>query len=102
MSNPDKKTNAELIAAQHKYSRDKERADKILKRYDFALKILLGFSFGLGFAPLMMGITLGIPILLVFGLIVFGGAIFGALTIRKRKKAHQATLDAQILGNLEE
>ena len=96
------------FAKQHQYAREKEKADKVLARYDVLLKIVLGFGAGL-FLPLLFVVLILISasgfsvgtfffLLIVIGGIV--GTIWGAIQIRKRKSTHQAKLDAQIVSSL--
>lgn len=101
MTNQEQSNNADFLAKQHQYAREKEKADKILSRYDTALKIVLGFGFGLS-APLLMIVFLlafSVPLFL-FSLVVVGATIGGAIQIRKRKATHQAKLDAQMMDKL--
>jgi hypothetical protein len=88
-------------AKQHQYAREKEKADRILARYDLAFKVVLGVGFGLCFPLLMILFMLGFSVpLFLFVLVAGGGVIFGAIQIKKRKSARQAKLDTQILNNL--
>jgi len=101
LSNQGMNQNTDFLTKQHHYAREKERADKILARYDLALKMVLGFGAGI-FFPLFMVVvflSFSVPIFL-FLLVVGGGTAFGALQIKKRKTEQQAKLDAQIISKL--
>ena len=98
MSNSEQNQNVDL-AAQHKYAREKEAADKVLARYDFMMKATLAF----------LGTFFGIPVLIVLAINFFIGIILAAVcggiiflvykSIKTRKDAHQAKLDNEIMNN---
>jgi len=101
MANQDMNQNTDFLTKQHHYTREKEKADKILARYDLALKIILGFGFGICFPLLMVVMFIGASVPIILLLIVAGGGIIaGAILILKRKKAHKARLEAQMLNTL--
>ena len=101
MTNQEMNQNTDFLTKQHQYAREKEKADKILERYDFLFKIVLGFGFGIFFPSLMMVMFLGASAPMTFLLILSGGGtITIAIMIKKRKAAYQAKLDAQIISTM--
>jgi uncharacterized membrane protein YjjP (DUF1212 family) len=95
--------NRQDLAAQHRYAREKEKADQILKRYDVIMKIVLGFMAGF-FGPLILFLfSLGFTVIAVLILIASGaGAFFAYKAIKTKKQAHQAILDNQIMNNMQD
>ena len=101
MVNQEQNQSADFLAKQHQYAREKEKADKILSRYDAALKIVLGFGFGVSAPLLLLIMFLGFSFpLFLFAVAAGGATIYGAIQIRKRKAAHQAKLDSQLMAKL--
>ena len=103
MPNQEQKQNADLIAAQHKYAREKEKADKVLKRYDMLMKVVLAFVGTLVGFPALLMLAFGVIVPAIITLIIGGGVmILLFIVIKKRKEAHQTKLDSQIMDNIQE
>jgi len=100
MSNQDQ-NHAEFLAKQHQYAREKEKADKVIARYDLMAKAVLGFLGGIIGLPALLMLAFGAMIPGIITLLVGGGILFAIYrAIKKRKEGHQAKLDAQMMSNL--
>ncbi|MCL2189945.1 MAG: hypothetical protein FWC16_13200 [Defluviitaleaceae bacterium] len=101
MQNSNENNNADFLAKQHAYTRGKEKADKILARYDFIMKVAIGLVLGLFGFPTLLLFAFGALIQAIISLVIGGGILFFAYkNIKSRKEAHQAKLDSEIMQNL--
>ena len=99
MQNQDQ--NAEFLAQQHMYAREKEKADKMLARYDFIMKLSLAFVASVIGMPILLMFAVGVTLPAIITLIVGGGILFVIYrTIKGRREAHQAKLDLSWIHSL--